>query len=179
MRPPDSQAHLRSSQTPWCPSRRRTRLSLLCRRALSLASPLPPSAARLAPSHRPTSSRLSHPAPVRLSPLSMSLAPPVAHPRARESHCRRGVRLRPTLKGHSLTSARTLVAQTCWHAHVAVVGAEAVAEARSVKEGVRLVAAKVVGDDRVVPRLRRPVEERAHRDHDPVRQVGEAREDVA
>ena len=75
----------------------------------------------------------------------------------------------------------TLVAQTAGHTRVAEVAHEAVARARIVPEDVRLVRAKVVADDGVVPGLgfRRSAEERIGRDYDPARDRGGARGDVA
>ncbi len=73
----------------------------------------------------------------------------------------------------------SLVAQTSRDAPIAVVGAEAVAGARSIEEDIRFVAAKVVGDDRVVLGLRRPAEERINPYHNPARDGGGAGGDVA
>src|SRR5829696_8739819 len=73
----------------------------------------------------------------------------------------------------------TLVAQAARHASVAVVGAQDVARARPVPEDVWLVAAEVVAGDGVVPGLRISFAVRIHRDHDPARDTGGPRGDVA
>src|SRR3712207_9469248 len=62
---------------------------------------------------------------------------------------------------------------------IAVIGAEAVGGAQFVKVDVRFVATNVVGDDRVVPRLRRPAKERIHLYHNPARDGGGAGGGVA
>src|SRR5215212_7734496 len=73
-----------------------------------------------------------------------------------------------------------LLAQTAGHASVAVVAHEAVARARLIPEDVRLVTAKVVADYGVVGGLRASaVVVRIVRDHDPVRDRGGPRGDVA
>src|SRR5215211_703519 len=72
-----------------------------------------------------------------------------------------------------------LVAQTAGHASVAEVAQEAVARARLIPEDVRFVTAKVVADYGVVPGFRRSAEERIRRDHDPARDRGGTRGDVA
>src|SRR5215216_5956468 len=90
--------------------------------------------------------------------------------RARES---------PAGAGPSWCSRTSLVAQTAGHASVAEVAHEAVARARLIPEDVRLVAPKVVAGDGVVPGFRRSAEERIRRDHDPARDRGGARGDVA
>src|SRR5215213_8779870 len=73
-----------------------------------------------------------------------------------------------------------LLAQTAGHASVAVVAHEAVARARLIPENVRFVAAKVVADDGVVGGLRASaVVVRIRRDHDPARDRGWPRGDVA
>ena len=73
----------------------------------------------------------------------------------------------------------SLVAQPSRDARIAVIGAEAVGGARFVKVDVRFVAANVVGDDRVVPRHRRPAKERIHPYHNPARDGGGAGGGVA
>src|SRR5215208_406143 len=85
----------------------------------------------------------------------------------------------PAGAGPSWCTRTSLVAQISWDARIAVVGAEAVAGARFVEEDVRFVAAKVVGDDRVVPGLRGSVADRVRRDYDPARDGGGAGGDVA
>src|SRR5215212_1907527 len=74
-----------------------------------------------------------------------------------------------------------LVAQTAGHASVAVVAHEAVARARLIPEDVRFVAAEVVADYGVVGGLRASaaVVVRIVRDHDPARDRGGPRGDVA
>src|SRR5918993_5499708 len=85
----------------------------------------------------------------------------------------------PAGAGPSWCTRTSLVAQTAGHASVAEVAHEAVAGARLIPEDVRLVAAKVVADDGVVPEFRRSAEERVRRDHDPTREGGGPRVDVA
>src|SRR5215203_3144210 len=85
----------------------------------------------------------------------------------------------PTGAGPSWCTGTSLVAQTAGHASVAEVAQEAVARARLVPEYVRLVMAKVVADDGVVPGFLRSVAERIGRDYDPARDWGGARGDVA
>src|SRR5215211_2282502 len=79
----------------------------------------------------------------------------------------------------SMSSQSALVAQTARHALVAEVAQEAVARARPIPEDVRLVTAKVVADYGVVHGLRRSAAVRVLRDHDPARDKGGARGDVA
>src|SRR5829696_7689036 len=80
---------------------------------------------------------------------------------------------KPRRSGAFVVNRRTsLVAQTAGHTRVAEVAQEAVARARLVPEDVRLVMAKVVADDGVVPGLRRSVAVRVHRDHHPARDTG-------
>src|SRR5215211_5219195 len=89
---------------------------------------------------------------------------------------------KPRRSGAFLVNRRTsLVAQTAGHASVAEVAQEAVARARLIPEDVRLVAAEVVGDDGVVGGLRASaaVVVRIVRDHDPARDRGGPRGDVA
>src|SRR5918993_2804942 len=90
--------------------------------------------------------------------------------RARES---------PAGAGPSWCTRTSLVAQTAGHATVAEVAQEAVARARLIPEDVRLVRAKVVAGDGVVGGLRRCVVVRIVRDHDPARDRGGPRGDVA
>jgi hypothetical protein len=78
-----------------------------------------------------------------------------------------------------VNSRTSLVAQTAWHASVAEIAQEAVARARIVPEDVRLVMAKVVAGDGVVPGFRRYAVERIGRDYDPARDTGGPRGDVA
>src|SRR5215208_7089784 len=85
----------------------------------------------------------------------------------------------PAGAGPSWWTGTSLVAQTARHASVAEVAHEAVARARLVPEDVRLVTAKVVGDDGVVPEFRRSAEERVRRDHDTTREGSGAGGDVA
>src|SRR5215213_11004580 len=85
----------------------------------------------------------------------------------------------PAGAGPSWCTRTSLVAQTSRDARIAVVGAEAVAGARFVEEDVRFVAAKVVGDDRVVPGLRRPAKERIDPYHNSAGDGGGAGGDVA
>src|SRR5215211_6717252 len=85
----------------------------------------------------------------------------------------------PTGAGPSWCTGTSLVAQTAGHASVAEVAQEAVARARLIPEDVRLVMAKVVADDGVVGGLLRCVVVRIHRDHDPARDRGGPRGDVA
>ena len=73
----------------------------------------------------------------------------------------------------------SLVAQTARHAYVAEVAQEAVARARLIPEDVRLVTAKRVTCDGVVHGFRRSAEVRVHRDHDPARDTGGTRWDIA
>src|SRR5918998_1411143 len=97
-----------------------------------------------------------------------------------EPRCRRGARLHPSSARLSLAGVRTLVAQTARHARVAEVAHEAVARARLIPEDVRLVTAKVVADYGVVGGLRASaVLVRIVRDHDPPRDRGGPRGDVA
>src|SRR5215208_184607 len=87
---------------------------------------------------------------------------------------------KPRRSGAFVVNRRTsLVAQTAGHTRVAEVAQEAVARARLVPEDVRLVTPKVVGDDGVVPGLRRSVAERIGRDYDPARDRGGPGGDVA
>src|SRR5215213_6001353 len=74
---------------------------------------------------------------------------------------------------------RALVTQTAGHASVAEVAHEAVARARLIPEDVRLVMAKEVTGYGVVPGFHRSAEERIGRDHDPARDTGGPRGDVA
>src|SRR5215213_1372496 len=85
----------------------------------------------------------------------------------------------PAGAGPSWWTRTSLVAQTARHASVAEVAQEAVARARIIPEDVRLVTPKVVADDGVVPGLRRSSNVRIDRDHDPARDGGGARGDVA
>src|SRR5215218_3508447 len=86
----------------------------------------------------------------------------------------------PAGAGPSWCTRTSLVAQTAGHTRVAEVAQEAVARARLIPEDVRLVTAKVVADDGVVGGLRdSAVLVRIHRDHDPARDRGGARGDVA
>src|SRR5215203_2772889 len=95
---------------------------------------------------------------------------PETLPHARES---------PAGAGPSWCTRTSLVAQTAGHATVAEVAQEAVARARLIPEDVRFVTAKVVADYGVVPGFRRSAEERIRRDHDPARDRGGTRGDVA
>src|SRR5215211_4175028 len=90
--------------------------------------------------------------------------------RARES---------PAGAGSSWCTRTSLVAQTARHARVAEVAHEAVTRARLIPEDVRLVTAKVVAGYGVVHRLRLSFAVRIHRDHDPARDTGGPRGDVA
>src|ERR687897_1536434 len=85
----------------------------------------------------------------------------------------------PAGAGPSWCTRTSLVAQTAGHASVAEVAHEAVARARLIPEDVRLVMAKVIAGDGVVPVFRRSSAERIGRDHDPARDTGGARGDVA
>src|SRR5215207_10220272 len=85
----------------------------------------------------------------------------------------------PAGAGPSWWTGTSLVAQTAGHTRVAEVAHEAVARARLIPEDVRLVTAKVVADNGVVPGLDRSAEERVRRDYDPTRDGGGARGDVA
>src|SRR5215212_1228116 len=85
----------------------------------------------------------------------------------------------PAGAGPSWWTGTSLVAQTGWHASVAEVAHEAVARARLIPEDVRLVTAKVVADYGVVPGLRLSFFVRIHRNHDPARDTGGPRGDVA
>src|SRR5215212_9679812 len=85
----------------------------------------------------------------------------------------------PAGAGPSWWTGTSLVAQTAGHARVAVVGDEAVACARLIPEDVRLVAAEVVAGYGVVHGLRISFAVRIHRDHDPARDGGGPRGDVA
>src|SRR5215211_5583906 len=96
---------------------------------------------------------------------------PETLPHARES---------PAGAGPSGCTRTSLVAQTAGHTRVAEVAHEAVARARLIPEDVGLVTAKVVAGYGVVGGLRRSsVDVRIHRDHDPARDRGGARGDVA
>src|SRR5215210_2240773 len=87
---------------------------------------------------------------------------------------------RPRRSGAFRVNGRTsLVAQTSWHAGVAEVAHEAVARARLIPVDVRLVTAKVVAGYGVVHGLRISFAVRIHRDHDPARDTGGPRGDVA
>src|SRR5829696_1557386 len=85
----------------------------------------------------------------------------------------------PAGAGPSWCTRTSLVAQTAGHASVAEVAQEAVAGARPVPEDVGLVAAEVVADYGVVHGLRISFAVRIHRDHDPARDTGGPRGDVA
>src|SRR5215208_4488953 len=85
----------------------------------------------------------------------------------------------PAGAGPSWWTGTSLVAQTAGHASVAEVAHEAVARARLIPEDVRLVMAEVVADYGVVHRLRLSFAVRIHRDHDPARDTGGPRGDVA
>src|SRR5829696_7277946 len=85
----------------------------------------------------------------------------------------------PAGAGPSWWTGTSLVAQTAGHTRVAEVAHEAVSRARLIPEDVRLVAAKVVADDGVVPGDNRFAEERVRRDHDPARDWGGTGGDVA
>src|SRR5215207_2490318 len=85
----------------------------------------------------------------------------------------------PAGAGPSWWTGTALVAQIAGHTRVAEVAQEAVARARLIPEDVRLVTAKVVADDGVVPEFRRSAEERIRRDHYPTREGGGAGGDVA
>src|SRR5919112_3078966 len=90
----------------------------------------------------------------------------------------------PAGAGPSWCTRTSLVAQTAGHASVAEVAHEAVARARLIPKEVRLVTAKVIAGYRVVPGFLRPAERRSaevgvRRDHDPARDTGWARGDVA
>ena len=78
-----------------------------------------------------------------------------------------------------LNSRTSLVAQTARHATVAEVAQEAVARARLIPVDVRLVMAKEVTGDGVVPGFHRSAEERIGRDYDPARDGGGTGGDVA
>src|SRR5215211_7624035 len=87
---------------------------------------------------------------------------------------------KPRRSGAFLVNRRTsLVAQTAGHTRVAEVAQEAVARARLIPEDVRLVTAKVVGDYGVVGGLLCCVVVRIPGDHDPARDRGGPRGDVA
>src|SRR5215213_5788001 len=87
---------------------------------------------------------------------------------------------KPRRSGAFLVNRRTsLVAQTAGHTRVAEVAHKAVARARLIPEDVRLVTAKVVAGYGVVGGLRRCVVVRIVRDHDPARDRGGPRGDVA
>src|SRR5829696_4429122 len=85
----------------------------------------------------------------------------------------------PAGAGPSWCTRTSLVAQTAGHASVAEVAHEAVARARLIPEDVRFVAAEVVADYGVVHGLRISFAVRIHRDHDPARDTGGPRGDVA
>src|SRR5215208_1275625 len=85
----------------------------------------------------------------------------------------------PAGAGPSWCTRTSLVAQTAGHASVAEVAQEAVARARLIPEDVRFVAAEVVADYGVVHGLRISFAVRIHRDHDPARDTGGPRGDVA
>src|SRR5215212_717554 len=85
----------------------------------------------------------------------------------------------PAGAGPSWWTGTSLVAQTAGHASVAEVAHEAVARARLIPEDVRLVMAKEVADYGVVLGLRLSFAVRIHRDHDPARDTGGPRGDVA
>src|SRR5215203_3780285 len=87
---------------------------------------------------------------------------------------------KPRRSGAFLVNRRTsLVTQTAGHASVAEVAQEAVARARLIPVDVRLVMAEVVADYGVVHGLRISFAVRIHRDHDPARDTGGPRGDVA
>src|SRR5829696_8331401 len=87
---------------------------------------------------------------------------------------------KPRRSGAFVVNRRTsLVAQTAGHTRVAEVAHEAVARARLIPEDVRLVTAKEVADYGVVHGLRLSFAVRIHRDHDPARDTGGPRGDVA
>src|SRR5215213_9101011 len=88
---------------------------------------------------------------------------------------------KPRRSGAFVVNRRTsLVAQTAGHTRVAEVAQEAVARARLIPEDVRLVMAKVVAGYGVVGGLRdSAVLVRIHSDHDPARDRGGPRGDVA
>src|SRR5215210_6087468 len=85
----------------------------------------------------------------------------------------------PAPAGPSWCTRTSLVAQTAGHTRVAEVAHEAVARARLIPEDVRFVAAEVVADYGVVHGLRLSFAVRIHRDHDPARDTGGPRGDVA
>src|SRR5215211_7855823 len=85
----------------------------------------------------------------------------------------------PAGAGPSGCTRTSLVAQTAGHTRVAEVAQEAVARARLIPEDVRLVRAEVVAGYGVVHGLRLSFAVRIHRDHDPARDRGGARGDVA
>src|SRR5215210_3381160 len=85
----------------------------------------------------------------------------------------------PAGAGPSWCTRTSLVAQTAGHTRVAEVAHEAVARARLIPEDVRFVAAEVVADYGVVHGLRISFAVRIHRDHDPARDTGGPRGDVA
>src|SRR5829696_1036767 len=87
---------------------------------------------------------------------------------------------KPRRSGAFVVNRRTsLVAQTAGYTCVAEVAHEAVARARLIPEDVRLVTAKEVADYGVVHGLRISFAVRIHRNHDPARDMGGARGDVA
>src|SRR5215218_6351423 len=85
----------------------------------------------------------------------------------------------PAGAGPSWCTGTSLVAQTAGHTRVAEVAQEAVARARLVPVDVRLVMAKEVTGDGVVPGFHRSAEERIGRDYDPARDGGGTGGDVA
>src|SRR5215203_6299307 len=85
----------------------------------------------------------------------------------------------PAGAGPSWCTRTSLVAQTAGHASVAEVAEEAVARARLIPVDVRFVAAEVVAYYGVVHGLRLSFAVRIHRDHDPARDTGGPRGDVA
>src|SRR5215216_4499703 len=85
----------------------------------------------------------------------------------------------PAGAGPSWCTRTSLVAQTAGYTCVAEVAHEAVARARLIPEDVRLVTAKVVAGYGVVHGLRISFAVRIHRDHDPARDTGGPRGDVA